>query len=476
MPTPTWIHSGAGRSGTRSAISCRATLRENFDRFERFPGYTLSFEGAFRYQLMREYYPDDYESLKKYVESGRWRLAGSMLDAPDVNIPAPESLIRHVLYAVRFFRSEFNKESRDLFLPDCFGFGYALPSIAAHCGLIGFSGQKFVNWMAPAQTPFDIGFWRGPDGRGVPAAINPDGYGEGFSEDLSQNERWIGNVTALGESSGVWLGLKYFGIGDRGGASSPETLRWLEKSIQGGGPLQVLNTGSDQIFRDLSPEQTSALPEHDGELLLPTHGTGCWTSQAAMKRWNRRNEQLADAAERAATVADWLGGMRYPATKFEQIWTRFLWHQMHDDLTGTSIPEAYEISWNDELLSLGQSARVLAGAAGAVSRQLDTDTEGVPLVVFNPLSIRRTDPVEVELSGIQGPVCCFDPEGRRVPTQCSTTESGAEQVVFLASVPPMSFSVFELRQVRDQGEAAQLDGRSRGPLQRNAGGGTRRVG
>ena len=32
---------------------------------------------------------------------------------------------------------------------------------------------------------------------------------------------------------------------------------------------------------------------------MDVHATGCYTSQAAMKRFNRRNEQLADAAERA---------------------------------------------------------------------------------------------------------------------------------------------------------------------------------
>ena len=80
-------------------------------------------------------------------------------------------------------------------------------------------------------------------------------------------------------------------------------------------------------------------------LLMTRHGTGCYTSQAAMKRWNRKNELLADAAERASVVADWLGAAPYPAAKLEEAWIRFLWHQFHDDLTGTSIPEAYTFSW-----------------------------------------------------------------------------------------------------------------------------------
>jgi len=160
-----------------------ATMRENFALFERYPFFVLSFEGAFRYMLMKEYYPQDFERLKAFVASGRWRVAGSMLDAADVNVVSPESLIRHILYATRFFEREFGRTSCDLFLPDCFGFGWALPSIGAHCGLAGFSSSKFGKWVAPGEIPFDIGVWRGPDGAEILAVLRPEGYGEGLRED-----------------------------------------------------------------------------------------------------------------------------------------------------------------------------------------------------------------------------------------------------------------------------------------------------
>ncbi len=165
-----------------------ATLRENFALFEAHPHYVLSFEGAFRYKLIQEYYPHEFARLKRYVAAGRWHPAGSMLDAADVNLASPEALLRQILYANRYFQSELGRRPADLFLPDCFGFGWALPSVAAHCGLKGFSAQKFGNWQG--ETPFAIGLWRGPDGRGVVAALRPEGYGEGLDEDLSRAERW----------------------------------------------------------------------------------------------------------------------------------------------------------------------------------------------------------------------------------------------------------------------------------------------
>ena len=142
------------------------TLRQNFSRFAKFPSYVLSFDGAFRYQLMAEYYPAEFEQLKQWVRAGRWAPVGALLDAADVNIPSPESLFRQVLYGNRWFGRELGVTCCELFLPDCFGFSFALPSVAAHCGLKGFSSQKLSKGRAAAEL-FALGRWFGPDGGSV---------------------------------------------------------------------------------------------------------------------------------------------------------------------------------------------------------------------------------------------------------------------------------------------------------------------
>ena len=47
------------------------TLHDNFKLLDLYPDYVFSFEGAFRYQLMKEYYPEDYVRLKNYIADGR---------------------------------------------------------------------------------------------------------------------------------------------------------------------------------------------------------------------------------------------------------------------------------------------------------------------------------------------------------------------------------------------------------------------
>ena len=46
------------------------------DRIDKHPGYVFNFTGSVRYGMMKEYYPADYEKVKKLVAAGRWFPAG----------------------------------------------------------------------------------------------------------------------------------------------------------------------------------------------------------------------------------------------------------------------------------------------------------------------------------------------------------------------------------------------------------------
>src|SRR6185295_19973451 len=96
--------------------------------------------------------------------------------------------------------------------------------------------------------------------------------------------------------------------------------------------IEIRNVATDQLAKDLTPAEKAALPVYNSELILKTHGTGCYTSQAAMKRFNRANELLADAAERAGVAAQYMAGAAYPTARLRDAWIRFLWNQFHDDL------------------------------------------------------------------------------------------------------------------------------------------------
>ncbi len=424
------------------------TLDQNLFLLGKYPNYIFNFEGGIKYQWMKEYYPHQYELIKKYIDEGRWHVTGSTWDANDPNIPSIESFTRNILYGQHFFRDEFGVESTDIFLPDCFGFGWTLPTVAAHSGLIGFSTQKLMWRHRPfysngSKIPFEIGMWQGVDGSRIMAVMDAHNYTTKWRyQDLSESK----NLLAITEKSPIKTVYHYYGTGDTGGAPTIESVRALELSLKGDGAVEIISATSDQLYKDYLPfANHPELPVWDGELLMDVHATGCYTSQAAMKLYNRRNELLADAAERSAVAADWLGASAYPKYMLSEAWKRFLWHQFHDDLTGTSIPRAYEFSWNDELISLGQFEGVLEASVGAVSRALDTEVKGTPLVIYNPAGFPVSGVVEVTLAGTSGKLAVYDEKGVKVPHQITGNINGEVKMLIQASVPATGYAVYDVR-------------------------------
>lgn len=430
-------------------VYIRNTMVQNFWLLERYPDYVFNFEGGVKYSWMKEYYPEMYGQVKEWIRRGRWNVCGSTWDATDPNIPSPESFFRNILLGQQFYREEFGVQSNDIFLPDCFGFGYTLPTIAAHAGLIGFSTQK-LQWRkhpfyGEAKVPFSIGLWQGIDGSRLMAALNANDYNTRWNgRDMSRDE----GIIALAKGGVNNTAYRYYGVGDRGGSPTIPTLVSLEKGVHGDGPLEVVSARAGQMYEDYYPfDKHPELPVYDGELLMDVHATGCYTSQAAMKRFNRRNEQLADAAERASVMAHWLGAAAYPAEELRTEWRRFIWHQFHDDLTGTSIPRAYTFSWNDELIAQDKFANLAASASGGVSRALDTRVKGIPVVVYNPVAEIRREVVEAEVAAASQPcaVSVWSPRGERVPAQLLGYRDGKARIAFAAEVGAVGYAVYDLR-------------------------------
>ena len=435
-------------------------LFQNLWMLERYPDYKFNFEGGIIYRWMKEYYPLHYARLQKYIDEGRWHISGASWNANDPNMPSAESFIRNILQGQELYKREFGVRSTDIFLPDCFGFGYTLPSLAAHCGLIGFSTQK-LSWRkhdffpdAPyhKKNPFSWGVWYGIDGQSLMAAFDTGGYTAELPADAGYNKDFIRRAsngfdnTAMRYYSGGHL-HGTTNCGDKGNSGTVTTARRMAEAMADlDAPVQLISATSDQLFLDYM-DRRDELPTYDGELLMDVHAGGCYTSQGAMKYYNRRNEELLGAAERAAVAADWLGAKPYDRAKLNEVWQRVLWHQFHDDLTGTSIADAYRYSWNDELISLQQATEVMTAAVGALSHSLDTRVKGTPVVVYNPVTYDLRDLVEAEvpLDARAKGVAVYAPSGRRVAAQILSREGARARILFAADVKAAGYAVYDVR-------------------------------
>ena len=425
-----------------------ATLEKNFALFEKYPEYTFSFEGAYRYALMEEYYPELFEKLKEYIAQGRWRVAGSAWENGDVNIPSPEALLRNFLLGNRYFEEKFGKRSCEIYLPDCFGFGRALPGIAAHANLKGFVTQK-LTWGSAAKVPFALGRWQGPDGGEIFACP----FGHDYAASLKRVRKNFSMKRALGYAKRRKIFPAAYilhGVGDQGGAPKEPSVQAVcgEVALNNESKVKVISTGTDQVFRDiyaLPAAERAKFPVHKGEWLLTDHGAGCYTSRCLSKRWNRQAEQLAQAAELSCAFAGFMGRMGYPKDELNVAWKRVIAHQFHDDMTGTSEEISYRRNWDDLMVSQQQFAGIYTRGVSAVAGSMDTAFAiGRCLAVSNPTQWERRESVQARLPHKLGGSTArvFDSDGKELPSQVL---ADGQTVVFAATLPPLSVSLFDVQ-------------------------------
>jgi alpha-mannosidase len=291
---------------------------------------------------------------------------------------------------------------------------------------------------------------------------------------------WAARVMQNGKISGVFTDYHYYGTGDIGGTPDEESVKRLEAIVTkgtvdlpppgefffrgeqhpkwpivqvGDGPIHVISAKADQMFLNITPAEAAGLPRYTGEMELTNHSAGSLTSQAYQKRWLRKEELLADAAEKSSIAAEWLGSRPYPLQRLNDAWTLVMGGHFHDIAAGTATPKAYEFAWNDDVIALNQFAGVLTSATEGVAAALDTQVKGVPLVIFNPLNIAREDLVEAHVKfpgGEPKAVLVTDSEGKRIPAQIS-----GDKIVFPAHVPSIGYAVYDVEPVAESSQEAR---------------------
>src|SRR4051794_41117339 len=140
----------------------------------------------------------------------------------------------------------------------------------------------------------------------------------------------------------------------------------------------------DEFFAALEAEPGER-PVVVGELYFEYH-RGTYTSQARVKRGNRRCEQALHDAEFLLCAR----GDAYPREELDRLWKLLLLQQFHDILPGSSIRQVYEEAERD-LAEIEERADALCGAGklpvnttGFARRDVVRDAEGELAVVESP--------------------------------------------------------------------------------------------
>ena len=416
---------------------------------DQYPEYRFMHSSPQLYKLLAQRYPDLYARVKERIAEGRWEITGGMWVEADTNLTSGESLVRQFLLGKRFIAQEFGREASVLWLPDVFGYSAALPQIALKSGFRFFLTSK-ISWNQFKRFPYDTFRWRGLDGSEVLTHFVT-------TPELPSTRYTYNGRLAPDDVKGLWDNyqqktindelLILYGWGDGGGGPTREMLESGRVLANLPGIPRVRQGPAEEYFarleERLAGKDGARVPCWDGELYLEYH-RGTYTSQAQVKRANRRAEVLYHDAEAASALADVLTSeAAYPAAELRRGWERILLNQFHDILPGSSIRQVYDDCAADYcwITSLGEEA--VTHAHGRLLRRLPS--AGPSLVAWNGLARERCDLVSLPWSGDMEGLQALDAEGRPLPRQAVVDADGERRLLWaLPGVPSLGYRVYSL--------------------------------
>lgn len=411
---------------------------------ELFPEYIFLQTQPQLYDYIRQDYPDLYEQIGKRVQEGRWETDGGMWLEADCNLTSGESLVRQLLYGTKFFREQYGRQCEYLWLPDVFGYSWALPQILVKSGIRTFMTTK-ISWSQFNKMPHDTFKWRGIDGTEILTHFIT----------TPEDEYWFytynGRITPR-TVKGSWevyrdkavnqeLLLSY-GYGDGGGGVNREMLEMRRRLDRMPG-LPAVKTGrADEFFARLheTVEHTDQyVHTWDGELYLEYH-RGTYTSQAYNKRMNRKMELLLRETEWMNVLQSVLSGdwSAYPAQELEESWKIVLRNQFHDIIPGSSIREVYE----DSRAEYEEAERLASGALSEAVKGLVNGDNPQSFTVFNSTSWSRSGVVQVAGQGDEE-LIWKNENGNRLKSQLSAE---GNWIVQIEQIPPLGAAVITCEQ------------------------------
>lgn len=303
------------------------------------------------YKYVKEDCPELYEKIRQKAAEGKWEPDGGMWVEADCNLSSGEALVRQFLYGTRFLEQEFGKKCEYLWLPDVFGYSWALPQILKQCEINTFMTTK-ISWNQFNSIPDDLFWWRGIDGSEILTYfVNTPGEGQDMDTRYATYNGMVTPHAVLGS----WNKFKNkdlsrdtlisYGYGDGGGGVTRDMLELRRAMDVIPGLPHVKSVQAGEFFRKLheNVENTDRyVHTWDGELYLEYH-RGTYTSQACNKKTNRHMENKLVQTEWLSSLAYILGG-GYAGQELNDSWECVLLHQFHDIIPGSSIHEVYEDS------------------------------------------------------------------------------------------------------------------------------------
>ncbi len=369
---------------------CERTYANQLNLMEEYPEYKFVQSSAYHSDMIRRNNPELFERITKAVKEGRYEPNGGVWVECDCNLTGGEYLVRQFLWGQRFTRKYFGYTADSFWLPDTFGYSFAIPQIMKGCGVKYFQTTKMA-WGDTTSFPYTSFYWQGMDGTKVLTHLNRIHAGP-TPETLCN---YTSGQEGIMEKEVSSMRLFSFGRGDGGGGPEFGMLEMARRLKDlDGVPRSGYQTVSE-FMQNL--EKTIHNPSvYADEMYLELH-RGTLTNQVQIKRNNRDCEIALHNLELAIVRDAVEKGIAADGSEVNPLTNTLLVRQFHDILPGTCIHSVHE-----------QTRKVVGetiAAARTRTRQLlEQNGTGTGISLMNPLSFTRKDTLHVptEAAGVAG--------------------------------------------------------------------------
>ena len=386
------------------------------DLMDEYPDLTFIHSQVPTYDLVRRHDPDVFAKVKKRIREGRWENAAGTWVEGDLNMADGESIARHMLYAKQWTRKHFDSEATAFWEPDTFGHPGNIPQLAA---LGEFDSYFHMRCNPGLWDNWPIRNWTGVDGSRITT------FSKVYNDTLAPDA--VVETAIRNYRKGIRNALHIWGIGNHGGGMARHQIEIMQRYHDRPLIPTIRFSSMKDVVAAVHKEKPE-LPANTGETY--TVFEGCFTTHAAIKRYNRECEGQLITAETLCALAS-LDRRRTLANA----WTPVLFNQFHDIFDGASVHDTYIDAHRRSEKSFKTARKVTTEALAVLVKP---ERGGKTVTVFNPCGFVCTEVVRTKLP--RGTVALADETGAITPVQKLDTEHA-----FIAQeVPAFSYRHFRI--------------------------------
>ena len=410
--------------------------------------YCFIMENMLNLMEYLERHPERKDEILRFTKEGRLEW-GASFNQPYESLLSGEQLVRQTYFGRKWLKTSFpGCDARVYFNPDVPGRALQMQQILSKAG---------IPYMVISRYHEGLYRWQSPDGSSV-IAYSPGHYTNSSS---ILNAAPADGAKLLSEKLAQWNSYYQsrrippeFPLLNSFDFSRPTDFSALINFWNGkhkasdGKSLSKIQYSSSRQFFDAVSKGNPDFVEICGErpnLWLYIHGpTHHWAISA-----QREAGVVLPAAEIFSTVSSLLGGSfeNYPSPALEEVWMAAIypdhgWGGKEGQVTDQLFRKKCEFARDT-------GREILASALESIAAKVKSSSQGIPIVVFNSLSWKRSDPVVFTVK-LQSPNFLIqDSQGKSVPYQVLPATPDQEpdeiRIEFIArDIPSLGYKTFYL--------------------------------